>query len=252
MNEFLRGLKDYYGAQALVRKHHMWPLLLVPGLVSLLYFPLVVFFTSHYADDVAVYLRDHWFPSFLKQRAFLILIVAALWVLGLYLAFILFRNVIMILYAPVLGLLSAKTEEYAGGELPKLVAETTILDAALRGIGMSLLSLGLSVSSLALCVPLLLIPVLGGVVVTVFLTATQMFLAGHGFMDPAWERHRYGIGQSFRLAWQNRLRVLGCGCGFMLLTAFPIVGWFLGPTLGIVAGTLGAVRLVSGARRAAS
>jgi uncharacterized protein involved in cysteine biosynthesis len=244
MHEFLTGIKDYLRAERLVREHRMWPLLCFPGLVSLIYFPAILFLTFYYVDDAAVYVRDNWLPVFLKQKVFLILVVAAWWTLGLYLGFILFRNVIMIFYAPVLGFLSAKTEENAGVSLQSAVAKTNALQATVRGVGMSLISLGLSLASLTFCLLLLLIPILGGLLITVLLAATQMFLAGHGFMDPALERRGYGVRQSFRFAWRNRLRVLGCGRGFALLTAIPLAGWFLGPTLGIVAGTLGAMNLV--------
>ena len=36
MSEFQSGLKDYVRAERIVREHGMWPLLCVPGLVSLM------------------------------------------------------------------------------------------------------------------------------------------------------------------------------------------------------------------------
>jgi hypothetical protein len=50
MQEFLTGLKDYVRAERLVRGHRMWPLLCVPGLVSLIYFPAILFLTCLVPD----------------------------------------------------------------------------------------------------------------------------------------------------------------------------------------------------------
>jgi hypothetical protein len=73
----------------------MWPLLFVPGLVGLSYFPMVAFLTFRHGGSAARYLRDHWLPEFREQKALFFLVTLALWMLGLYLGFVLFRNVVM-------------------------------------------------------------------------------------------------------------------------------------------------------------
>jgi uncharacterized protein involved in cysteine biosynthesis len=245
MNKFFSGLSGYLRAFHLVRRHRMWHLLILPGAISLLYFPAVIALTLLFSDELGSYIRDRWLPDFLKQRVWSILVLAGLWILFLYLGFALFRNVILILCAPFLGYLSAMTEANArptgitGGE------KVRWFDGTLRAVGMSLITLGLSLFSLVFCVSLLLVPVVGGVLMALLLPATQMFLAGHGFMDPTLERRGFGVGQSLRFGWRNKLHLLGSGCGFVLLTAIPVVGWFLGPTLGTVAGTLTTIDLES-------
>ena len=109
---------------------------------------------------------------------------------------------------------------------------------ALRGVGMSLTSLMLAMGCFLGCFLLALVPLVGQIAMAVLLPLSQMFLAGHGFTDPTLERRGMSVGQSFRFAWLHRRRVVGCGAGFLLLTMMPIAGWFLGPTLGVVAGTL--------------
>ena len=78
----------------------------------------------------------------------------------------------------------------------------------------------------------------------VLLPVSQMFLAGQGFMDPTLERKGFGVRDSFRFAWNHKLAVLGCGGGFLVLTLVPVIGWFLAPGLGIVAGTMEALHLL--------
>ena len=243
MSEFLTGLRAYWDAWRLVWRGRLWPYLLVPGLVSMLYFPLMAFVAVHYGNRSAGYIRDHWLPEFLKQKLFVGMVTVGLWLLGLYLGFILFRNVIMILYAPVLGFISGKTEEKSQPGTPVPIPAGGNVRAAIRGITVSLLSLVLALGSLVICCLLLVVPLIGQLAMAVLLPLIQMFLAGHGFLDPALERRSFGVRASFRFAWRYRMRVLGCGCGFVLLSLVPGIGWFLGPTLGVVAGTLVALKL---------
>ncbi|MDA0768110.1 MAG: hypothetical protein O3A87_12775 [Verrucomicrobia bacterium] len=49
------------------------------------------------------------------------------------------------------------------------------------------------------------------------------------------------IANTFAHAWRHRGRTIGHGLGFTLLLFLPVVGWFLAPSYGIVAGTLGVI-----------
>src|SRR5688572_8057115 len=113
MGEFLSGLKAYLHAWRLIWRGRLWPLLVIPGLIGVLYFPLVGLLTFWHGGKLARYLQENWLPEFLKQKIIAGLITVAVWVLALYLGFILFRNLVMILYAPVLSYLSLRTEETA-------------------------------------------------------------------------------------------------------------------------------------------
>src|SRR5689334_14069812 len=113
MREVLAGLKAYLNAWRLIWKGRLWPLLVIPGMIGVLYFPLVGLLTFWHGGKLARYLQENWLPEFLKQRIVAALITVVVWVLALYLGFILFRNLVMILYSPVLSYLSLRTEEKA-------------------------------------------------------------------------------------------------------------------------------------------
>lgn len=222
----------------------MWPLLLVPGIISALYFPAVVLLSYFYGGSVALHVRDQWLPEILRRDVYVVVLTVVLAVLGLYLGFVLFRNVVMILYSPVLGFLSRKTEERTGCVASGPLASGGLLKETVRAVAMSLTSLTLALGVFAFSLVLLIIPVAGEIGMLMLLPVSQMFLAGHGFVDPTLERRGFGVGESFRFAWRNRYRLLGCGCVFVVLTTVPLLGWFLGPTLGIIAGTLIAMELL--------
>lgn len=247
MSAFVAGMKDYLRALRLARRRSLWPWLVLPGLVSLAYVPVTVSGSILLAGRAEEWLRQQALPEFLQYRVVSIVLTLSLWVAALYAGFLLFRHVIMIVCAPLLGYISARTEE-AARQNPAAASASGIVvmhpvAAALRAVGMSLAGLAVAVAGLVAGLALLLIPVLGGVLMTIWLTVLQMFLAGHGFMDPTWERRGLGVRPSLALARRHRLRTLGLGAGFVMFTSIPIVGWFLGPTLGVVAGTLSALDL---------
>jgi CysZ protein len=248
MKNFWSAFRQYPRAFRLALKPALWPLLMVPAFVSLLYFPVVLWLGYQMGDSVAAYVRAH-LPAFLQHEAVHWLIAIPLWLAGGYLGLILFRNVVMILYSPVLGFISAKAEKLAWPDRPMLDASGPLWHSAWRGVQVSLLSLALSLVSLVFCWLLFLIPVVGWISTAILLPVIQMFLAGQGFMDPVLERRGLGVMDSFRFAWGNKWRVLGCGAGFALLVAVPVLGWFLGPVLGVIAGTLAAVDLLPPAQR---
>lgn len=109
---------------------------------------------------------------------------------------------------------------------------------------MSLLTLLFALIGLCTSFLVSLLPLIGGLVATVVMPVMQALLAGLGFCDPALERRGYSVGESLSFAWRNRGRVFGQGLGFTVLLLVPVVGWFLAPAFGVVAGTLGVVDLL--------
>jgi CysZ protein len=89
-----------------------------------------------------------------------------------------------------------------------------------------------------------LVPVIGTVVAAAFMPLFTIYLAGVGFCDPPLDRRGGGIGGTFTFAWRNRGRVFGHGLGFTVLLMIPVAGWFVAPSYGVVAGTLGVVEIL--------
>jgi CysZ protein len=244
MGSFAKGVSDYLGAGRIILENHLWRWLVLPGLISLLYFPLIIWFCVVFMDDTAAYLRDQWLPTWLQYPLVVWVLAAAVWLGVLYYGFTFYRNVIMIVFSPVLGIVSERTEKSLTNKDPANNSQATVWRGMKRGIKMSLASLALSLLAFAGCWALLLIPVVGGLLLAVCLPASQMFFAGQGFIDPTLERKSYGVRDSLKFCWEKRMRTIGVGAGFTLLTLVPIVGWFVAPGFGIVAGTRSAVDLL--------
>lgn len=244
MGDFLKGFSDYFGAGRLILQNRLWRWLIVPGLTSLLYFPAIVWGCTYFMDDTVAYLRNNWLPGWLQNAVVAWIITISLWVGAIYYGFTLYRNLIMIVFSPVLGIVSERTEASTTGATVPPGDRGAMWRGMKRGIKMSLTSLVLSLVALLVCWTLILIPLIGGLLLAVSLPLSQMFLAGQGFLDPTLERKAYGVRESLKFCWVNRMRTIGCGAGFTLLTLVPVIGWFAAPGFGIVAGTRSAIDLL--------
>lgn len=222
----------------------MWKVAIVPALMSFFYFPLVFLGSIFGFGEVGMWLNENlmWEPMQSPWTAAILAIV--LGAVGLYVAFLVFRNVIMILYTPFLGFLSetAEKKEYGYGG-PEFSFKGLAYEIY-RGILVSLITLAWSLMLMVVCWLFLLVPVVGGLMSIVGLTLVQMYFAGVGFADPAMERRRYSVRESLSFAWRHRARLLGCGAGFVLILLIPLIGWLLAPTYGVIAGTLSAADIL--------
>ena len=243
-----QGLLDYWRAHRLLFRKGLWPLFLIPGIVSLTYVPLVAVFTFLFLRDVTVAIHDRWVPDALQSDFTQIVLALSLFAVGVSGGFILYRNAIMVLYSPILAYLSEASERHAYGTVPEGPSRGITLRgacaSAMRGTGLSLLTVLFALLGLLVGLVISLIPLIGGLAAAVLVPAWQFYLAGVGFCDPPLERRGYRIRHTLRHAWRFKWRTLGQGTGFSLLLLLPVVGWFLAPSYGVVAGTLGTVAIL--------
>ena len=65
----------------------------------------------------------------------------------------------------------------------------------------------------------------------------ESYYAGFGLMDIVLERKNMTKQQTIDFVRRNKGLATGLGLPFMAMNFIPIIGWFLGPTLGTVAAT---------------
>jgi len=238
IREFFRGVGDYLKANRLVLREGMWKVIFVPGLISLCYFPAVVVGMFLAAGKLAPYATEHWMPELLQAAWMEWVIAGFFWVAGLFFGLLLFRTVVMVLYAPFLSYLSETTEKKASGLVPPDFTWRETLGNLFRAFSVGSITLSLSLVLVVLCWGLAFVPVVGGLLSLALVPLIQFYFAGVGFFDPGLERRALGIRESLRFSWLHRARILGNGLGFVLLLTVPVAGWFLAPSYGIIAGTL--------------
>ncbi len=249
---FYSGLHAYLDAHRLVWREGMWKHLIAPGLLSLLYFPLVIggLFGGTFfgVEAISARISDDWLPPTVAEwAAWGLSILVGL--LAVYLAFLLYRSVVMIFYAPFIGLISETAEEkYYGTKGPEFSVGGLLRDTY-RGVMVSVITLVLSLLLTVVCWLLWLVPIAGAIVYFAGMVVIQAYFAGFGFLDPVMERRRFGIRASLAHVWRHRWLALGNGSGFLLMMLVPVIGWFLAPSYGIIAAAIAGVPSLPPARR---
>ena len=182
---FVAGVADYGAAHRLLFATGLWKLFLVPGLLSVLYVPCSLVAGYLLLRRLPGFLHDHWIPGFLQSGLTMSVLSVLTAMVGVALGFILFRNVIMILYSPFLGLLSEATERAVSGpgtaEGGIRIPFGEIVRSAVRGSSLSLLTLMLAAVGLLLACLMALLPVLGTLLGSIVTALVTWFLAGAGF-----------------------------------------------------------------------
>lgn len=238
---YFTGLRAYADAHDLVWRGGMWKHLIVPGLLSMLYFPVVIggLFGGTFfgVKELATLIREDWLPEAAAEwMAWGFSIIIGL--LGVYLAFLLYRSVVMIIYAPFIGLISETAEERFHGTRGPSFSVGGLLYDIYRGSMVSVFTLLISLILSVACFLLLLIPVAGAMAYFIGMLVLQAYFAGVGFLDPVLERRRLGIRASLTHAYRHKWHVLGNGTGFLIMMLVPILGWFLAPSYGIIAAAI--------------
>lgn len=241
---FMQGLLAYRHAHHLVWKEGMWKQLIIPGLLSMLYFPLVIggLFGGTFlgVQELSTHISEKWLPNEVAEGISwgLSFIVG---LLAIYLAFLLYRSVVMIIYAPFIGMISETAEEkFHGTKGPGFSLGGMAYDIY-RGSMVSVSMLIISLMLTVLCWLLWLLPIVGAAIYFVGMFFLQAFFAGAGFMDPVLERRRLGIRASLAHSHRHKWHALGNGTGFVLMMFIPVIGWFLAPPYGIIAAAVSGV-----------
>ena len=163
-------------------------------------------------------------------------------VIVLLLGYILLKNTIMLLCAPLNALLAdAVITDQLGAGSAQSLAE--LWGSVMRAVGMTLLGLTLGLLTTIGLLFLGSIPVVGTLAALVIGLVVQSFLAAWGFFDPVYERAGLGVWRSFTRSVRLTPRLISSGLPFVLLFQIPVVGWTLAPSYGTVAGAIAACRL---------
>ncbi len=238
MKNFFAGLSSYREAHRVVRRYRLWPYLVLPGILSLFYLCGLLVLAILYVDDLSAYLFTQHFPAAWQGPVFSLVAQALIWLVLLVLGYLTYQQVVLILFSPLLGVLSETVEKKLTGQEAPAFSIANSLKDIWRGVRVNLRYL---FRSLLWSIPAWLaifIPAAGALLSPLLLFIIQAYYGGAGLVDPNLERRRYTVAQSVDFVKQHRGRVLGVGSGFLLLLMIPLVGWFLAPSYGTIAAAL--------------
>lgn len=248
MRNFLNALNCYVAAHRFVREHRLWPFVLIPGLLSLLYLSALFTLAVLYSSDLAAYTFTQWFPESWQGNILSVIGQILIWLVLLVAAYLTYQQIVLVLFSPLLGMLSEIVErKQTGREAPPFRLSSAVKDIW-RGMRINSRYL---IRSLLWSVPAwlaLFIPLIGTLLSPMLLWLIQAFYGGAGLIDPNLERRKFTVRQSVAFVRQQRARVLGVGCGFLMLLMIPLAGWMLAPAYGTVAATLATLPILETVR----
>ncbi|WP_373499462.1 EI24 domain-containing protein [Desulfococcus sp.] len=232
------SLGYYPKAHRAIIRHRLWPYMILPGLMSLGFFFTLIGLGNAYFSDISATIYQNYFPGFLKWGILLTIMNLLLWILLFLTGYILYQPVVLILFSPVLGLLSEMTERKVCGSASGAFHFGQILKDVLRGVVMSLRNLGRMMLWILLAWLMIFIPIAGAAVSAVLIFLIQAYYNGCALSEYTLERKNYSVKERIRFTRTHRARITGLGMGFMFVLFIPILGWFVAPALGTVAATL--------------
>lgn len=239
------SLAFYPKAHQVIVRHRLWPYMILPGLMSFVFFIGLVGIGNLYFSDIATRIYQDYFPEFLKWDLLLIATKLLFWTILFLTGYILYQPVVLTLFSPVLGYLSEVTEKRVHGNASGPFQLRQFLKDTLRGVALSLRNLIRMIVFILLAWLMIFIPIAGAGVSAALIFLIQAYFNGFALTDYTLERKQYSVKERIRFAKEHRARVTGIGIGFMLVLFVPVLGWFIAPAYGTVAATLSTLAVIN-------
>ncbi len=238
MSELISAMKSYAEALQLVRTHGLWGYVLIPGVLSILLGAAILLAAIAAADDVGGWMAM-WWPW--EKGASVVQTIANVFggLLIAIIGFLTFRQIVLVVTAPIMSILSEKVEFILTGRKESGWSLMRLLRDVVRGLRIALRNLSREVFFTIVLLLLGLIPLFTPFT-TFLIFLLQAYYAGFGNMDFALERH-FGYRDSVRFVSNHKAVALGNGIVFMLLL-FTFLGFLVALPLGTIAATIDVVK----------
>lgn len=230
---------SYGAALRHISKHGMWGYVLLPGGLSLIIAGLIVWLAWGLSDNIGGFINNLWPWEWGSEtvgnitQIFGGLIVAVLGAISI-------KQILMVLLAPVMSILSEKVEnQLIGVEIDRPFTMKQIISDMVRGLRIAIRNIIRELLGTGVLLLLGLIPVLSPFT-TALIFILQSYYAGFGNIDYTLERH-FGYRDSIRFVRRNRGLAIGNGAVFMLLL-FTCIGFFFALPLSTTAATIETVK----------
>ena len=246
LKEIFNGLRSYKSAHRVIVKLNLWPLISIPGILSCAYIILLIVLGVVYLDDMARYINANQMPAILQSAVITVIIDIMLWLLLLVVGYMTYRQIILILFSPILAYISEIVECKVYDEASVSFNLTFFFKDIVRSVIINMRSLALMFVMTLLAWLLVLVPLIGAIVSAILILGIQAYFSGTGLIDYTLERKRFSVRESIQYAREHQSNVMGLGLGFMLLLLIPVIGWFMAPGYGAVASTLATSEKVRG------
>ncbi len=264
------GLASYKEAHVFIKQHKFYSFFFIPIVFNLILFLLFSGLVWHYAQlgaDYVYYELNIDGANFGKLEILKSLlkfsIAFAFKILGLLLYVIAFRNIVLVLMAPVLTVVSERVAEIISGEVIEFSSVQFLKDVA-RGLVVALKNSVKEIFYTVIIFFLSFVPIIG-FTGSLLLFAMQSYFYGFSMIDYTLEQKKLTVKQSENFIWNNKWLAITIGAIFNLLvilsTTFsvfpsifvsfiikvvlliPLIALSVAPIYAVVAATLATLKI---------
>jgi CysZ protein len=236
IKDFIDGISSYLEAIRHISHYKMWGYVILPGILSVA-IGIGVFGTAWgLSDNIGDLLDNLWRWDWGRGAVEKVAQVFG-GLLLLFLGLIIFKQIIMVLLAPFMSILSEKVENQLLGNSgggTKLSLRQVVSDI-LRGLRIALRNIARELLLTIFLLLIGLVPVFSPFT-TILIFVVQAYYAGFGNMDFALERH-FRYRDSVKFVRLNRGVAIGNGAVFLLML-FTFAGFLFALPLSTVAATI--------------
>lgn len=238
IKDFFSSLKSYIRAHDIIFKNKLWPYLLIPGIMSVVYIFVLLLLSKIYLADISAYVMEHWIPEFMKGSYMSFITQVILWFAFVLTALISYKHVVMVIFSPLLATLSQVVEQIVYNNPAPAFSWNQFFKDIIRGL---VINIRIIFMTILLSIPawiIVFIPIVGAIISPLLLLWIQAYYGGFGLVDYTLERKMYPVNKSVLFVHSHKSAVTSLGLWFTLLMMIPIIGWIAAPAYGTVAGTL--------------
>jgi CysZ protein len=235
--ELAVGLNSYKEAVWFVDRHKLYTWLIAPIVLNIGLLVLSIWAGALFAEYIEGFFES-WFQS---QYDWLNTTLGWAVAIGVrvitFFAYALFyKNLVLIVMAPLLALLSEEVEKKATQtDYPFDVSQ--FLKDVIRGVRLAIRNLIRELGFTMVLGIFTFVPVIG-LASPVLILLVQSYYFGFSMVDYSCERDKLGVAESVVWARQHWVLMITLGLVFFGTFLIPYVGWIVSPVIGIVAGTL--------------
>ncbi len=239
LQNFFEGISSYIEAIKHINKHGLWGYVLLPGLLSVLLGLGVFSISWNLSDDVGGILDNLWVWEWGKE--FIAKIAQVLGgLLVLLVGLLIFKQLVMVVSAPFMSMLSEKVEyQLTGLKTGSAFSTKQVVSDVLRGLRIAIRNLIRELGATLILLLLSLIPIFAPFTAILIFTI-QSYYAGFGNLDFALERS-CRFRESVKFVQNNKMLTIGNGAVFMFLL-YTFIGLLIALPLGTVAATIAATK----------
>ncbi|MFN4233935.1 MAG: EI24 domain-containing protein [Bacteroidia bacterium] len=242
IDNFKLSIQAYAEANSIIWQQGFWKFLIYPSIIATLFFISTFSLAMVYLQWLVDWLY-HFFPQHSEIKFINFLLKALYYVLSIGIRIIylllylsLFRNMMLIILAPLMAYLAEKTAHHLGYNTGTF-RWNIFLKNTWRGIRINTRNLFKELLLTLLLFIISFIPGLG-LFTPIILVLVQSYFYGFSMMDYSMELKSFSIKESLNFMRNNKSLAISNGLIFYALFLIPFIGWIFAPVYGTVAATV--------------